>query len=952
MKKWKKQLAIGIAAGLCLASMLSGSAVGMAALEDEQAEALPENVRKEVDRLHDLAMEKAQQQLGVRKGRAVSSKTTAGSTVYLDRGDRLRYSNYSTFIYNINNNGEVREGYCVEPAKGSPNDGDYQAINAYTIDGSGNGALDIQFLRAALWFSYGAPGFDASLFPSQYYDGSPMGPNEYRIASHLLVSKVFQNDSMVIQTGTTPEYFNWYYTKLTGDKFSDSYIDQNNAWNQLIYGGRYREVPDSFEVYFVYSGGRQLIAFWEYNPIGYAHLTKQSSNGAITEGNACYSLEGAQYGVYTDEACKNQVAALTTDPLGSTNTVELEEGRYYVKEIKAPEGYYLDEKVYPVDVTGGEIIEVPVSDEPGNDPAAITLDKIDAETGRPAAQGGASLAGAQFTVKYYDGYYTENDLPAEPERTWVIETKEVRLENGEAAYRAALSEAHKVGGDEFYQVNGRPTLPLGTITVEETRAPEGYQLEHGYLQSEGSARKAEGVYVSQITMEGQNVSLKGGNRYIYNEKVMRGGVSIQKRDLETKESRAQGNASLQFTAFDIVSMNDAPVVVEGKQFEKEEVVKRIYTDIAGTAVTAPDLLPYGSYQIRESSAPEGYLVEGAYPIEFQIVEEGRIVDLTGADRSIHNQIKRGDLEGVKIGSGSHKRLAGVPFEIRSKTTGESHLVVTDKNGQFSTSADWAPHTENTNRGETSEDGVWFGTSAPDDAYGALPYDTYEIIERECEANEGYDLIPPFEVTIYRDRQVIDLGTLVDESPKVPEPIKIRTNAVNQETGEKTIDPKEGQIIEDTVSLEGLTVGVEYKLVGWQMIAQDRAELLDSEGKRVEHTVTFTAEEEAMELAMPFTIDASELAGKDLVAFEELYEMTDPESPEKVAEHKDIEDEGQTVTVGEPVKPEPEPEEPEVSEAHLKAAKTGDKGNLIVLALLCICSCAVLIICVKISCKTK
>ena len=54
--------------------------------------------------------------------------------------------------------------------------------------------------------------------------------------------------------------------------------------------------------------------------------------------------------------------------------------------------------------------------------------------------------------------------------------------------------------------------------------------------------------------------------------------------------------------------------------------------------------------------------------------------------SIYNQIKRGDVEGVKIGAGTHKRLANVPFKITSKTTGESHIVVTDKNGQFSTAS--------------------------------------------------------------------------------------------------------------------------------------------------------------------------------------------------------------------------------------------------------------------------
>ena len=61
--------------------------------------------------------------------------------------------------------------------------------------------------------------------------------------------------------------------------------------------------------------------------------------------------------------------------------------------------------------------------------------------------------------------------------------------------------------------------------------------------------------------------------------------------------------------------------------------------------------------------------------------------------------------------------------VTALPTGENHVVVTDDNGQFSTSADWASHKHNTNAGKTSEDGVWFGTSEPDDSKGALPYDS-------------------------------------------------------------------------------------------------------------------------------------------------------------------------------------------------------------------------------------
>ena len=141
------------------------------------------------------------------------------------------------------------------------------------------------------------------------------------------------------------------------------------------------------------------------------------------------------------------------------------------------------------------------------------------------------------------------------------------------------------------------------------------------------------------------------------------------------------------------------------------------------------------------------------------------MDLTDKAHSIYNQIKRGDIEGVKIGAGTHKRLADVPFRITSKTTGENHVVVTDDNGQFSTSAEWASHKHNTNAGKTSEDGVWFGTSEPGDSKGALPYDTYIIEEMRCNSNKGFELIPPFEIVVARNNLVIDLGTLTDEYEK-------------------------------------------------------------------------------------------------------------------------------------------------------------------------------------------
>lgn len=347
------------------------------------------------------------------------------------------------------------------------------------------------------------------------------------------------------------------------------------------------------------------------------------------------------------------------------------------------------------------------------------------------------------------------------------------------------------------------------------------------------------------------------------------------------------------TAFDIISLNDNSVLVEGKLYKKNEVVKTIRTDIEGVASTSSDLLPYGKFRIVESEAPNGYLTDGAKPIDFAITENGKIVDLTDEAHSIYNQIKRGDIEGVKIGAGTHKRLADVPFRITSKTTGENHVVVTDDNGQFSTSAEWASHKHNTNAGKTSEDGVWFGTSEPDDSKGALPYDTYIIEELRSDSNKGFELIPPFEIVISRNNLVIDLGTLTDEYEKE---ISIHTTATSKD-GEKTILAGKEITIVDTVKLDGLTKGTKYQLKGWQMLKEENAELI-IDGKRVENDYTFVADEEEMKVEISYTFNASALGGKNLVTFEELYDFSNSDEPVKVAEHKDIEDDGQTVLITE------------------------------------------------------
>ena len=148
-------------------------------------------------------------------------------------------------------------------------------------------------------------------------------------------------------------------------------------------------------------------------------------------------------------------------------------------------------------------------------------------------------------------------------------------------------------------------------------------------------------------------------------------------------------------------------------------------------------------------------------IDFAITET-EIVDLTDETHSIYNQIKRGDIEGVKIGAGTHKCLADVPFRITSKTTGESHVVVTDDNGSSPLLLTGLLISTIPTQERPARTACGLELLNENDSKSALPHDTYIIEELRSDGNKGFELIPPFEIVVSRNNLVIDLGTLTDE----------------------------------------------------------------------------------------------------------------------------------------------------------------------------------------------
>lgn len=345
----------------------------------------------------------------------------------------------------------------------------------------------------------------------------------------------------------------------------EEYYMNGIAWAEK----NYQYFTDAYGV--MYEGEGQPLSKWggKYTPTGTAKLKKESANPELTNGNSCYSLAGAQFGVYSSSSLSgaSRVGTFTTDANGnSENTLTLNPGTYYVKELKAPPGFALDVNTKEIKVTAGKETTVTFADLPQMDPVGILLGKVDAETNQNKPQGSATLQGAQFTVKYYAGLWEANTDPATlgktPARTWVFQTDK----DGFCYY----AQEDLVSGDALYiSPSGQPSIPIGTITIQETKAPEGYLLN-------------QQLFVMQITS-------KGTDQYVntYNQPTIP--ENILKLDLKKVQEERED------------------IVIPGAKFEhtKPDGTKEIVVTDENGELTLKGL-QYGKHSIAEIDVMDGY----------------------------------------------------------------------------------------------------------------------------------------------------------------------------------------------------------------------------------------------------------------------------------------------------------------------------------------------------------
>lgn len=377
------------------------------------------------------------------------------------------------------------------------------------------------------------------------------------------------------------------------------------------YANSVRNSAQGSGIVYVSGDGTQDVASFTVSYGGYLTLIKETaSNRELV--NLCpenYSLAGATYRVSGSPAMDQNAGELIVNADGTSNTISLPAGTYYVKEISAPKGYNLDTNVYTVTVSSAETATLRVKDEPKFDPLSIKLAKKSADT--PDKE--LSLEGAEYTVKYYKEK-TEDTTGLTPFRTWVFKTDKYG--------QILIRDKWKVAGDELFKEDDGTVVGLhGTYTFEETKAPKGYV-------------KTEGIISTQIIdsdNQGQMISVL--KDVVDNEKLITvevDKVSEEKTGVKTKISGA------------VMQLKKADgTVVETWTTEKDKT--KVFKGLEA-----------GKYILHEKKAPDGYVT--AKDIEFEVFAVSEVQKVEMVDEITKTEFTKTDAKTGKLLKGATMQI--------------------------------------------------------------------------------------------------------------------------------------------------------------------------------------------------------------------------------------------------------------------------------------------------------
>lgn len=766
----------------------------------------------------------------------------ADGTITIKVGREIDYSSHFThYFYAGDKDSPV---YCAQPQLPTPPSGSY----AY------NFISPTSMLAKCLYYGYGGPGFYD--YTDKQLKGSWDGEDDAYCLTHIIISIAYDKTTSVDV---------------------DPFVGLSGAWKtkaQTLYNyiNTLPDPPKNYRAYSIKVSGCQDI-LGSFNDVGNIKIVKSSADKSMTDGNACYSLAGAKYGLYYGNTL---IDTITTDSDGVGILENVLVANYTIKEISASKGYALDIKSYNCKVSDNTTTTLNVKEQPKDDPIGILLRKGDAETEKPLPQGSGTLQNAIYEVKYYKHTASGKSLAA----TWRFKTDK----NGIAHFAKSDLDTSFKNSKFYYSAAGDPCIPLGTITVQEVKAPEGYLLNSKMYTREITAGSGtvESVYTYNTPEIGSDAEVA--------EQPKRGDLKLVK----VKDGNMQRLANVQFKITSkttgeshIVCTDENGVIDTSSSWNSHKTDTNGGTSESGVwfgEIGAIDddkgALLYDYYTLDEIRGENNKNLKLLKNVEFRIYRDSSVLDLgtvtddvvrintTAIDSETKNHISFADGKATIIDTVKYKGLIEgreytISGTLMDKATGEPVIV----DGKKLTSEE-----SFTCRNEDGTVDIKFNFNANN-----LKGKTLVVFEK-C-----FDVVAKEEIASHEDINDIE------QSIAIPE---IGTKAIGKKTGLNIVSNTGKQAIIDTVKYENILKDEKYELKTW---------LVDENGSSIfgikPVIKEFIAKDSNGSIATEISFDAEKMEGHDVIVFEELYIINkDSGKKEIVADHKNVNSKEQTISI--------------------------------------------------------
>lgn len=548
------------------------------------------------------------------------------TSINLTLGDKLRYDsgiNWSTHqMY-----ADGRMAYCVNPKLTAPS-GKYGSNNLIAVSEKSN---TFAMLYKGLHYGYDGHGFNKKITAfgnksmkqlmdkakSDHWLGAS-GNSLYYLLTHRALAKIYGDKD-------------WSYA-LTSD-----WIKAVNEIEAAL--KKAAKLKSEYSMYLLDPKNNQQKVIIMQDKLGGLEIIKDSSNHTLTDNSGCYSLKGAEFTVTNTKTKKTYTITASTKVNDGSATVKYKAilknivaGTYTVKETKAPKGYSLSKETKTVTVKAGTAkTSVTFKNPPQSDPVVILVKKTNGN--------GKAIAGAEFTVKFYKGYFTKKEIESDKaksafKRYWTFKSDDKG--------RVKFTKDYLVdSNNDFYYLNGLPTLPLGTITIQETKAPAGYVKDNT-------------LYVQQITSNSSLTSVS-----TYNEFTNVNTPSTYYKIKKTSEDGVVAGVSFK--------------IYEGSKVDNSKYLKTVKTGSNGEIKEKLDIGTYTFDEVRNDK----YVSQPAKTVTIT----AKNTTTNPAVIKFENKLSDGTLKIRKVSSDGN--VSGIRFEIYEGENTAGQLVgtyVTDDSG--------------------------------------------------------------------------------------------------------------------------------------------------------------------------------------------------------------------------------------------------------------------------------